>query len=264
MITGYDLTLRRGRRDIVAGVTIELAPGSLTALVGPSGAGKSSLLRLLAGDLYPSRGSVALDGRSTAWYGPLGLARRRAVLPQDAPQDAPFTVLDVVLLGRAPHGDDRTPAGETMARRMLLTVGLAGLERRRYPTLSGGERQRVQLARVLAQLERPGDASPGYLFLDEPTSSLDLGHQQRVLTLARGVARDGGGVLAVLHDLSLAARYADQVVLMCEGRVFADGPPAAVLSAGNLDAAFACQTLVFELDGRIASILAADGSSGNA
>jgi iron complex transport system ATP-binding protein len=139
---------------------------------------------------------------------------------------------------------------------MLAAVGLGGFERRRYPSLSGGERQRVHLARVLTQLERPDAAHPGYLLLDEPTSSLDLGHQQRVLALALAFARAGGAVLVVLHDLSLAAGFADQVVLMHEGRVLVAGTPAQVLTPAHIDLAFDCEALVFELDGRIASIVA--------
>ncbi len=255
MISGAGLTVRRGPRAILDRVDLEVTPGTLTVLVGPSGAGKSTLLRVLAGDLKPSAGTVSLDGKALAGYDPVALARRRAVLLQDATLTAAFGVLEVVRLGRTPYGDERSPAAETIARRMLVAVGLAGLEQRSYPTLSGGERQRVQLARVLAQLERPDDAAPGYLFLDEPTSNLDLGHQQRVLGLGRAAARAGAGVLVVLHDLSLAAHFADRVVLLCDGRVFAEGAPARVLTVAHLDVAFGCRTLIFELDGRIASIV---------
>ncbi|MCB9550459.1 MAG: heme ABC transporter ATP-binding protein [Myxococcales bacterium] len=232
------IEVRRGRRTVLHGVDLSVAPGELVALVGPNGAGKSTLLAVMAGDLAPQRGRVCLDGRPLSDWSPRERARRRAVLPQASSLDFPFTVAQVVLLGRIPHfaGAER-PADRTAARDALAQVGLAALADRPYPALSGGERQRVHLARVLAQVEASRDA-PRYLLLDEPTASQDLRSRHLVLDCARRFADAGGGVLAVLHDLDAAARYADRIALLADGRALADGPPAEVLVPATLEAAY--------------------------
>lgn len=233
----------RGRRQVLHGVDLTVAPGEFIALVGPNGAGKSTLLAVMAGDLAPQRGRVCLDGRPLSEWSPRERARRRAVLPQASSLDFPFTVAQVVLLGRMPHfaGAER-PADRAAARDALGRVGLISLADRPYPALSGGERQRVHLARVLAQVapgpgEAPADEAR-YLLLDEPTASQDLRSRHLVLDCARRFADDGGGVLAVLHDLDAAARYADRIVLIADGRALADGPPAEVLVPATLEAAY--------------------------
>ena len=227
------VTFRAAGRALVEDVSLTLSGGEVLALVGPNGAGKSTLLRLLAGDLRPAAGAVLLDGRPLASYRPADLARRRAVLPQSTALAFAFTALQVVLMGRHPHQggpagdrDDLAVAHAAMTR--TETLDLAG---RRFPTLSGGEATRVTLARVLAQ-ETP------LLLLDEPTAHLDPRHQQAALALARDLAGRGAGVLAVVHDLNLAAAYADRVLLLHAGRLVAGGAPWDVLQAPRLTAVF--------------------------
>jgi iron complex transport system ATP-binding protein len=227
------VTARLGRRAVLHEVSLAVAPGELVALVGPNGAGKSTALALLAGDLRPVSGVASLDGRGIAAWPARELALRRAVLPQHSGLLFDFTVADVVALGRAPHAG-RATAGEDAAavRGALAAAELLALADRRYTALSGGERARVHLARSLAQI------------WDEPTAALDLAHQQQALAVARAQARGGAGVLAVLHDLTLAAQHADRLVLLAEGRVVAEGAAAAVLTSANIRRAYGLEVVV--------------------
>jgi iron complex transport system ATP-binding protein len=201
------------------------------AVVGPNGAGKSTLRKILCGDLKPSGGEVFMKGRALADWSLTERAQVRAVLPQDSSLNFPFTVLEVVLMGRAPHlkGAEGKHDYE-VARAALDAVEVRHLEERIYPTLSGGERQRVQLARVLAQIWEPPAGGARYLLLDEPTSNLDLAHQHSTLKIARRFAREGVGVLIILHDLNLAAQYADRILMLRQGSVAALGSPIEVLT----------------------------------
>ncbi len=226
------LTLRG--RTIVRDVSLGLEPGTVTVLVGPNGAGKSSLLKLMAGETAPTRGHVRLDGLDIARMPPAALARRRAVLPQSAEVAFAFRVAEVVRIGLL--GTQASAAARIT--RLLEQVDLPGFAARGYDTLSGGERQRVQLARALAQVEVMDPDKPRYLLLDEPTASLDLAHQLLVLRVARAHADAGGAVLAVLHDLNLAAMVADRMVVLVDGAVLAEGPPPAVMTDAVLAAAF--------------------------
>jgi iron complex transport system ATP-binding protein len=229
-----------GRKALVAEVSLALRPGELVAVIGPNGAGKSTLLRLLAGELRPDAGRVTLDGQPLAAWNRRALARRRAVLPQSSTLSFAFTAGEVALLGRAPHcGGLDGPLDRAIARRALELAGIGDLAARRYPSLSGGERQRVHLARVLAQLmTAPGEYAGGYLLLDEPVTSLDPSHQHAALALTRDFAARGGGALAILHDVNLAARYADRVVVLAAGRVAAEGAPAEALTPDVLAGVF--------------------------
>ncbi len=222
-------------RAIVREVSLTLEPGTVTVLVGPNGAGKSTLLKLLAGEVAPSHGRVHLDGTDLARMPPVALARRRAVLPQSAEVAFAFQVAEVVGIGLM----GTTASSAARIARLLERVDLPGFAGRGYDTLSGGERQRVQLARALAQVEVMDPDKPRYLFLDEPTASLDLAHQLLVLREARAHAQAGGAVLAVLHDLNLAAMVADRMLVLVEGAVLAHGPPAAVITDALLGEAFA-------------------------
>lgn len=210
-------------RLLLDGADLVVRPGRVTALIGPNGAGKSTLLKVLSGELRPKRGQVQVDGQDIVALGPARLARRRAVLPQDVQVAFPFTVAEVVAIGLPPGEWAPSRIAEALER-----VDLCGFRDRPYAALSGGEQQRVQIARVLNQLA--SCEGRGYLLLDEPTSSLDLSHQLMVVDLARQVARAGGGVAAVLHDLNLAAMIADEIVALKDGRVAARGAPAEVLT----------------------------------
>ena len=240
MIEAKDVTLRMGARKIVGGVSFAIRPGRVTALLGPNGAGKSTLISLLSGERRPDGGSVEIDGETMERFDPLALARRRAVLLQHSTLDFDFTVAEVVALGRLPFGTTRdAPDDEEACLAARRRSGIEPLWLRTYRTLSGGERQRVQFARALAQIWRRGEGGPPrYLLLDEPTSALDLRHRRVLLESSRQLAGEGIGVLAVLHDLNLAADYADDVVLLDNGRVMATGAKDHVLTQENLSACF--------------------------
>jgi iron complex transport system ATP-binding protein len=234
MIAARDLLVRRRGRTLLEVPEIALRGGEVFGLVGPNGAGKSTLVRVLAGELAPDRGEVRYDEVPVARLRPAALARRRAVLPQSTSLGFPLTAEAVVRLGRIPHAGF-CPRGED-DRAVALAMSEAGvipLASRIVQTLSGGEAQRVQLARVLAQLHGVSVATTA-LFLDEPTSSLDLAHAQAILHVAARRARGGGVVVAVLHDLAAAARWCDRVAIMHEGRIVAAGAPEAVLDEATV------------------------------
>jgi iron complex transport system ATP-binding protein len=220
--------------ELVRGVDLALLPGQLVALAGPNGAGKSTLLALLAGDLAPDAGEVLVAGRPAGAYAAGELARLRALLPQQTVLEFAFSVEQVVAFGRSPHrrrfgGPD--PDDGRAVTAAMTQADVRDLADRRFPTLSAGEQARVSLARVLAQ-------ETEILLLDEPTAALDLRHQELVMRLARRLARAGRGVAAVVHDLNLAARYADAVLLLKDGAVAAYGAPADVLTPERVEDVF--------------------------
>ena len=218
------VSVARGGREVVSGVDLVVRHGELIALVGPNGAGKSTLLGALAGDLDAASGTVLLDGRPVSGLTVHELAVRRSVLLQRIEISFPFSVLDVVRMGRAPWAG--TPAendDDQAVADALAETDVADLSEREYTSLSGGERARAALARVLAQ-------GTGILLLDEPTAALDLQHQELVMGVARERARRGTAVVVVAHDLALAAAWADRVVMLERGLLVADGPPRAVLT----------------------------------
>ncbi len=222
------LTVCLGGRTVVDGVDLTVAAGEVLALVGPNGAGKSTLLAALAADLPTAGGEVCIDGRPADDWSAPELALRRAVLPQSAALSFPFTVAEVVRMGRAPWAG--TPAedeDEPAVAAAMAATEVARFSERPFSALSGGERARVALARVLAQ------RAP-LLLLDEPTAALDLRHQELVLGICRERAAAGDAVVVVLHDLGLASAYADRAAVLHGGRIAAQGPPAEVFEAGPL------------------------------
>jgi iron complex transport system ATP-binding protein len=222
---GVDL----GGATILDDVTIDVVPGEVLVIVGPNGAGKSTLLGVLSGDLRPSRGAVTAGGAPIAGIRHSELARLRSVLTQENQVSFPFRVSEVVAMGRAPWA--RTVEGRddvSIVASALDAADVTHLASRRYTTLSGGEKARVSLARVLAQ-----DAPT--VFLDEPTASLDLRHQEDVMRIARRLADEGRAVVVVLHDLSLAGAYADRLALVAAGRHDAVGSPAEVLTEDRVE-----------------------------
>lgn len=227
MIEVMRARLQRAGRNLLAGVNFRLNPGELVAIVGPNGAGKTTLMRILSGEYRPDSGRVQLDGIDLHRWLPRLLARRRAVLPQETVLDFPLSALEVALMGRMPHA--RNARDRQFAMDALHQADVAHLAHRIYPTLSGGERQRVQLARVLCQLRDECASAPGYLLLDEPTAALDLAHQYTLLRTVRQLVDDGFGGLAILHDLNLAAQFADRIVVMAGGQIVTEGDPHAVL-----------------------------------
>jgi len=264
MIDTQDLSVRVSGNLLLDHISLQLNPGHVVAVVGANGAGKSTLLRALSGDLPDTATAVRVGGKPLADWTLGELARRRAVLAQHVPLSFPFTVFEVVMMGRSPHSMPRTRvADHAIAFAALRLVDGDALAGRMYSTLSGGERQRVQLARVLAQVwDEPADGTSRYLLLDEPTASLDLAQQHRVLDAIRRFARRGVGVLVVLHDLNLAGQYADEVVLLRSGRIIACGPPATVLTPASVEATFGLRTVFIEHDGLPFPVVVADGRSG--
>jgi len=213
---------------LLDGVDLDVHVGEVLVVVGPNGAGKSTLLSVLAGDRQPDDGAVTFDGAPLAAVRPAELARHRGVLLQENQVSFPFRVVDVVRMGRAPwRGTAAEHRDEQVVVEALADADVTHLAARRYPTLSGGEKARASYARVLAQ-------EPRLLLLDEPTAALDVRHQERVLARAREVARAGGAVVVVLHDLALAAAWADRVLVLAGGRVAAHGTPADVLTTALL------------------------------
>lgn len=235
-LSAQGITVEIGGKRLVEGVSLAVMPGEVVALVGPNGAGKSTLLKVLAGDLTPSAGTVELAGRPIGSYVTKELALVRSVLPQQTVLQFAFTAREVVELGRSPHrgngGTDRAVVEASMAR-----TETGHLADRVYPTLSGGEQGRVSLARVLAQECR-------LLLLDEPTASLDIRHQQLVMEVARILAAEGASVVTVLHDLNLAAAYADRLAVLHQGRLVACDTPWQTLTVGLLTEVFACPIAV--------------------
>lgn len=222
-VDGVDLS-RSGRR-LLDGVSLHAGPGDLVALVGPNGAGKSTLLRVLSGDLTADAGSVSVGGHDAATWKPQNAARHRAVMSQNHAVSFSFTVREVVEMGRVPHpvSDGDTAIVEDALRRS----DIVSLHDRDVTTLSGGELARTVFARVLAQ-------TPGVVFLDEPTAPLDLRHQEVVMRTLAELASRGCCVIVVLHDLNLAARYANRVSMFRDGRIVVDDSPEQVFTADRI------------------------------
>lgn len=257
MLSAHDLTIAHTATPVLDRLSLDVRPGELLVLLGRNGAGKSTLLKAMAGEPLPSHarlgGGITLNGTPLARYKPAALARLRAVLPQTAQLSFPFSAKEIVLMGRLPHASSRR-SGRTgrgrddnaIAEAALARVGAHALLHRDVTTLSGGEWARVQFARVLAQLwptdDGDGDTKapsvPRYLLLDEPTAALDLAHQHHLLGLTRQLARDWGlGAMAIVHDVNLAARHADRMALLAEGRILASGSPTEIMRADLIEAA---------------------------
>lgn len=237
------VTVEIGGNRILDDVSLRVAPGEVVALVGPNGAGKSTLLGALTGDVVPTSGTVELHGRPTGSYRAREAARERAVLLQKYAIAFGFPVHHVVEMGRSPwFGTDRSDDDELVVRRSMRQADVLHLAERSFPTLSGGEQARTSFARVLAQ-ETP------VVLLDEPTAALDIRHQEALLATTREAARAGAAVVVVLHDLTLAAAYADRICVLARGRVAADGPPREVLTEDLLTVVYQHPVRVIDLDG---------------
>ncbi len=219
------VTLSYGARRVVDEVSLDVRSGEVLAVVGPNGSGKSSLLAVLAGDLRPASGEVLVQGRPVAEWKVRDLARERAVLTQEQQVAFPFRVHEVVRMGRAPwRGLPEEDLDDLEVAAAMETTSIADLADRAFGSLSGGEKGRTSFARVLAQ-------HTGVLMLDEPTAALDLGHQEQLLSTAHEASRRGAAVVVVLHDLTLAAAWADRMLVLEHGSVAACGTPAEVLDA---------------------------------
>ncbi len=243
MLEARNITVKYGSRMAVSNVSLRLNPGELTAIVGPNGAGKSTMLRTLNGGLRASSGQIILDGMPVHNYPRRRVARRIAVVAQEADMRFPVTVLEFVLGGRFAWAGNSAWGWETAAdlecaQRVLRETDLEKVSARLLSELSGGERQRAVLARALA-------TEAANLLLDEPTANLDLAHQATILALVRGRCdADRASAVVVTHDMNLASEFADHILLMKEGATLAYGSPEDVLTPQLLERAFAIQVLV--------------------
>jgi len=219
----------------LSSVSVEITPGEIFGLLGPNGSGKSTLLRLMSGVTSPRSGQILFAGQNLQTYEREALARQIAVVPQESRIELPFSVLEVVLMGRSPYlkrfGFEQA-RDLAIAQHAMEHTGVSTLATREIHELSGGERQRVVLARALAQ-------EPQLLLLDEPTAFLDIKHQVEVYDLLKRLSRQQGlTVVAIMHDLNLAALYCDRVALLKSGKVFAQGTPEQVLTYVNIKAVY--------------------------
>jgi iron complex transport system ATP-binding protein len=232
-----------GDRPVLRGVRLAIPAGEFFVIIGPNGSGKTTLLKLLCGILAPAPGGVRIFGKDIRRWSHRRLARSVAYVPQAFEVNFPFSVREVVLLGRAPHQGllgIASAADREAARRAMAFTGVEALAERPLEQVSGGERQRVSIARALCQ-------EPEIILLDEPTAALDLSHQLRVMDLMERLRREKATtVVMVSHDVNLAAMYADRLLLLHAGEISRLGGPREVLSAGNLEAAYGCRLMVEE------------------
>ncbi len=230
---------------ILKNVCIELRASEMLSVVGPNGAGKSTLLRCIDRILKPQRGSILLDEREIKEMSRMELAKKMGYIPQSSAQVFPATVFDTVLLGRRPHVGWRSSEKDTkMVLEMLQMLNIKSFAMRDINELSGGQQQKVFIARALTQ-------EPDVLLLDEPTSNLDIKHQLEVMDIIKNIVREKGiAAIMAIHDLNLASRYADRIVMMNGGEIFDAGDAAAVLTPENIKHVYDVEVKVNNHDGR--------------
>lgn len=235
-----NLRFSYGENTVIDDVSFNLAPGEMLGILGPNGSGKSTLLRLLSGVLQPASGTVRIDGQALTAYTRRQLGQAIAVVPQDTLIEFPFSVTEVVLMGRSPHLGGFAFEGDRdvqVARAVMQRTGVLDLAHRSIHELSGGERQRVVLARALAQ-------EAGIMLLDEPGAFLDIRHTVEIYDLLQDLQREGRSIITVLHDLNLAALYCDRVALLKAGRLFRIGTPAEVITYAALTEVYETEVYV--------------------
>ena len=257
MVELRGISYRAGDARILDGVTVRFEPGRFNVILGPNGAGKTTLLRIATGLAKPSTGDVLYDDRAVESFDRAELACTRAVLSQHVDLAFPLPTIDVVMMGRYPHYDRvATARDRDIVRRALDIVGMTEKAEQPYPTLSGGEQQKVNLARVLAQIwnfDEPATGAPRrhrYLFLDEPTSSLDVHYQLHLLDVARSLLDYGCTVIAILHDLNVALEYGGHFVLLEAGRVAVEADSADAIGQSDLERIFRVRARRLDAAGR--------------
>lgn len=252
MLQAQGICVRVGAKLLIEDISLDLTSGEFLAVLGPNGAGKSTLLSAIAGDRTVASGAVLLDDKPIGQWNKIALARRRAVLPQHSAVAFDFTGMQIATLGLLAHRDRLSERQmRALAEQALDETEALAFADRPYTVLSGGERQRVQLARVLAQCDADAAARP-FLLLDEPISGLDLAHQHAALASARRRTDRGMGVLAVLHDINMAARYADSVAILENGHMTALGASDAMLTPERLSVVFATPIVKISAGGETA------------
>jgi iron complex transport system ATP-binding protein len=250
MLRASDVWFAYDRAPVLRAVRITVPDAGIVGILGPNGSGKTTLLRILAGTRRPQRGTVMLDGTPLASLSRGDLARRMAVVPQETHLAFDYTVAEVTMMGRYPHlgaFEIEGPSDLAVIQETLASTGTLHLKDRLFATLSGGEKQRVVIAAALAQLAGSGTSSRGFLLLDEPTASLDLGYQLEVAALLRRLHRERGVTIVIsTHDLGLAGTVCDRLLMIRAGEVIADGDTDRVLTADNVRAAFGVEAEIIQ------------------
>ncbi|MDO6841907.1 heme ABC transporter ATP-binding protein [Paraglaciecola chathamensis] len=247
MLIINNVSVKRGVKTCVNNVSARFRAGQFTALVGPNGAGKSSLLKAICGEWPRSSGNVLINGIDSTKLAAKERAKMMAVMPQHPRISFDFRVHELVRLGRSPHSIHQVDSENDVIDYCLQIAGLEGYAQRGVLTLSGGELQRVYLAKAIAQISTKAAILPGkntVLLLDEPTSALDMAQQLTAMNGLREIARNGGTVVAVMHDLNLVSCFADHVLLMQDAEVLEQGAPEQVLQPKNLKDCFGCNVWV--------------------
>ena len=247
MIAVKNLSYSVGKKKILDRASFSLIPGQMLAIIGANGAGKSTLLKLLCREIQPTGGNIHFNGADINTYSIRELAQIRSVLTQHNTVSVMFNVKELVLMGRYPHFENQPSAHDIeVIDAAMRETGITHLAARDYNTLSGGEQQRVQLARVIAQIY---DQPTPFLFLAEPTNGLDLLYQQQILQLARNMADRGYTVISILHDINFASQYADQILILKNGRTVALGLPPDVVNCENIHEAFSIKVKLMACEG---------------
>lgn len=248
MIEADAVCMKIRHATLVDKVSTRFRGGESVAIVGPNGAGKSTFLRMLSGDLRCTQGNIRLKGRDLASFPSRELANHRVMLSQHVNVSFPFSVEEIVAMGA---GDRARAVAQPLVDAAIAELQLESFRHRELPTLSGGEQQRAHFARVLVQLAcGEAEHGPGVLLLDEPTSSLDLRYQINLVKIAKTRARAGTAVVAVLHDLNLAVRFADRIVVLHKGSIAADGTPADTITDKMINDVFDVETSIGSEDGQ--------------
>lgn len=236
MLKGTNISIQVGNKTLLSNASIEVKQSELAVVLGPNGAGKSTLLKTLSGDIAINKGAVSYQGKALENYSSDNLAKIRAVLTQNYDCEFPFSVQEIVDMAHYVHQADYSKSElAAFSQQAMAKLHIEHLAKQAFPRLSGGEKQRVQFARVLCQLlPILAQQKPCYLLIDEPTASLDLYHQYQVMHLAKEVANMGAGVVAVVHDLALAASFANTAYLLEKGKIVSCGIPKDVLNESQL------------------------------
>lgn len=242
MLKVEGVTYKVKERTVVRDVTFTIRPGEVVTLVGANGAGKSTLLRMISGEYKPAKGNILLYGKPLHQYDAGQLATMKATLSQHNAVNMDFLCREIVMMGRYPyHRNSPTEKDKQIVTETMEVCGVTPLAERSYMHLSGGEQQRVQLARILAQL---WDRGKGLIILDEPVAGLDMLYQQQTMAIVKALAQKGYMVIAALHEINLAAQYADRILMMKNGRRWTDGTPCEVLTPLNIYAVYEVETEV--------------------
>lgn len=243
MLIADTISYEIGKRALVRDVSFSIRPGEMLVILGANGAGKSTLLRMLSGEKHPTKGSLTLHHKEISSYSSLELALKRAVLNQQNIVSMAFKAAEITMMGRYPHYRNQPGTRDLeVCQEVMQLCGTTHLAERSYLSLSGGEQQRVQLSRILAQI---WDIPQALLLLDEPVSGMDLQYQQQTLAIAKALAIKGFMVVSILHDINLAAQYADRILLLKNGRKWYDGTASEVLNTKNIYEVFEIDSDVF-------------------